>query len=74
MRSFFFLFNFCWNLEFHRFVIQVKVGLPEKLNPSMKNGLEVTALLREGKLSIRSFGGASCEKRPHFFLPEVVIF
>ena len=48
MRSFFFLSNSCWNPEFHTFVIQVKVGLPEKPNPSMRRGREVTALLERG--------------------------
>ncbi len=31
MRSFFFLFNSCWNPEFHTFVIHFKVGLLEKM-------------------------------------------
>jgi len=73
MRSFFLLSNSCWNPEFHTFVIQVKVGLPEKPNPSMRRGWEATALLREGKLPIKNFGVAFCEKRPHFFLLEVNI-
>jgi hypothetical protein len=46
--------------------------LLEKLNPSMRTGWKATALLREGKLSIKNFGVAFCEKRPHFFLPEVL--
>jgi len=74
MRSFFFLSNSCWNPEFHIFVVQVKVGLPEKANLSMRRGWEATALLREEKLPIKNFGVAFCEKRPHFFLPVVVIF
>jgi len=48
MRSFFFLSNSCWNPKSHTFVIQVKVGLPEKPNPSMRRGREVTALLERG--------------------------
>jgi hypothetical protein len=36
MRSFISLFNSCWNPKFHTFAIQVKVGLPEEPNPSMK--------------------------------------
>jgi len=71
MRSFFFLFNFWWNPEFHAFIIQVKVGLLEKLNRSMRRGWEATALLREGKLSIKNLSVAFCEKRPHLFFPEV---
>jgi hypothetical protein len=51
MRSFFFSYNFYWNPEFHAFIIQVKVGLLEKLNHSMRRGWEATALLREGKLA-----------------------
>jgi hypothetical protein len=31
----FFLTNFCRNPEFHTFVIQAKVGLPDEPNPSM---------------------------------------
>jgi hypothetical protein len=73
MRSFFFLSNSCWNPKSHTFVIQVKVGLPEKPNPFMGRGGKATALLREGKLPIKNFGVAFCEKRPHFFLLEVNI-
>jgi hypothetical protein len=55
MRSFFFLSNSCWNPEFHTFVIQAEVGLPEKPNSPMRRGWEATALLREGKLSTKNF-------------------
>lgn len=48
MRSFFFLFNSCWNPGFHTFVVEVKVGLPDKPNPSMRRGREATALLERG--------------------------
>jgi hypothetical protein len=47
----------------------VKVGLLETLKPSMRGGWEATVFLREGKLAIKNFAAAFCEKRPHFFLP-----
>jgi hypothetical protein len=50
---------------------RVKVGLLERLKPSMRRGWEATVLLREGKLAIKNFAAAFCEKRPHFFLPEL---
>jgi hypothetical protein len=74
MRSFFFLSNSCWNPKFHTFVIQVKVGLPEKTNPFMGRRGKTTAVLREGLLPIKNFGVVFCRKRPHFFLPCNVVF
>jgi len=44
--------------------------LLKRLNPSLRRGWEATVLLREGKLAIKNFAAAFCEKRPHFFLPE----
>ncbi len=48
MRSFFFLFNFCWTPEFHAFIIQVKVVCLKNLTIPLRRVWEATALLREG--------------------------
>jgi hypothetical protein len=50
----------------------VKDGLPEKTNPSIRRGWKATDLLGDGKPPIKNFGVAFCEKRPHFFLPEML--
>jgi len=49
----------------------VKDGLPEKTNPSIRRGWKATDLLGDGKPPIKNFGIVFCEKRPHFFLPEI---
>jgi hypothetical protein len=49
----------------------VKDGLPEKTNPSIRRGWKATDLLGDGKPPIKNFGVVFCEKRPHFFLPEI---
>jgi len=66
MRSFFFLSNSCWNPELHTFVIQVKVGLLEKLNPSMKTLWKIRRsdyikfLLLSRRVTRRDFGREIC--------------
>jgi hypothetical protein len=51
----------------------VKDGLPEKTNPSIRRGWKATDLLGDGKPPIKNFGVVFCEKRPHFFLPVILI-
>jgi hypothetical protein len=49
----------------------VKDGLLERTNPSIRRGWKAADLLGDGKPSIKNFVVAFCEKKPHFFLPEV---
>jgi hypothetical protein len=68
-----FLSYSCSNPHFHTFFIQVKDGLLERTNPSIRRGWKATDLLGDGKPRIKNFGVVFCEKRPHFFLPVTLI-
>jgi hypothetical protein len=52
----------------------VKDGLPEKTNPSIRRGWKATDLLGDGKPPIKNFDVGFCGKRPHFFLPLILVF
>jgi len=69
-----FLSYSCSNPHFHTFSIQVKDGLPEKTNPSIRRGWKATDLLGDGKPPIKNFDVGFCGKRPHFFLPLILVF